>query len=198
MPFRRSFQLGCGHDPSVVDQDVQRVVPPRRTGCDRVQVGQANRTVLNSQLAVVVGMSAATREPAPVLRTARVAFTPDPASARAVPMPMVEAPPVTAARLPERSIPAATSAAVHEKPKGAAMGFLVQVILRTAPQPPPSSSRGMTCPWGRIVETVEHVATGRSKRGMCRQPLAVGFGFPFCWVAMMTGASEMGGVRCWR
>ena len=57
-------------------------------------------------------MSAAVRSPAAVSRTASVTSAPAPASARAVSMPMPEAPPVTIARLPVRSTPSTTSAAV--------------------------------------------------------------------------------------
>ena len=62
------------------------------------------------------------RSPAAVSRTARVTSAPAAASARAVSTPMPDAPPVTIARLPARSMPAITSAAVDWAPKGVVMG----------------------------------------------------------------------------
>src|SRR3954447_10353611 len=69
-------------------------------------------------------MSAATRSPASVLRTAPVTAAPAPASARAVSTPIPDDAPVTMARLPDRSTPSITSAAVDEKPNG--------VVIRAA------------------------------------------------------------------
>src|SRR3954452_4763142 len=73
---------------------------------------------VTSSLPVLERISAATLSPSPVLRTARVTEAPAPASARAVSTPIPEAAPVTIARLPVRSIPSTTSAAVESKPKG--------------------------------------------------------------------------------
>jgi len=79
----------------------------------------ATRTCL---LFVVATMSSAVRSPAATLRTARVTSAPALASARAVSMPMPDAPPVTMTRRPVRSIPATTSAAVDSKENGVVMG----------------------------------------------------------------------------
>ena len=65
-----------------------------------------------SLLPVAAMMSSAVRFPASVLRTASVTSAPAPASALAVSIPMPDAPPVTRARLPVRSTPSRTSAAV--------------------------------------------------------------------------------------
>ena len=65
-----------------------------------------------SSFPVLERMSAATRSPSSVLLTARVTAAPAPARARAVSMPIPDAPPVTMARFPPRSIPSTTSAAV--------------------------------------------------------------------------------------
>ena len=70
-------------------------------------------------------MSLATRSPAPVSRTASVTSAPAPASARAVSTPIPDEPPVTIARLPPRSMPAITSAAVESKPNGVVMSVSV-------------------------------------------------------------------------
>ena len=66
-------------------------------------------------------MSAATRSPASVSRTAIVTSAPASASARAVSMPIPDAPPVTIMRLPVRSMPSTTSAAVDSAPNGVVM-----------------------------------------------------------------------------
>src|SRR5262249_15758651 len=76
-------------------------------------------------------ISAATRSPASVLRTASVTAAPAPASARAVSTPIPEDAPVMTARLPDRSTPATTSAAVDEKPKG----VLIKSSLMSVPNP---------------------------------------------------------------
>ena len=67
-------------------------------------------------------MSSAVRSPAAMLRTARVTSAPAPASARAVSTPMPDAPPVTMARRPVRSMPSMTSAAVDSAVNGVVMG----------------------------------------------------------------------------
>jgi hypothetical protein len=79
---------------------------------------------VTASLPVVARMSAATPSPVSVLRTARVTAAPAAANARAVSTPIPEDAPVTMARLPDRSTPAMTSAAVDEKPKG--------VVIRSA------------------------------------------------------------------
>ena len=78
---------------------------------------------------VVAVMSAAVRSPASVSRTASVTSAPAPASARAVSTPIPDAPPVTIARFPERSIPATTSAAVESNPNG----VVIRVVSAMAP-----------------------------------------------------------------
>ena len=77
-------------------------------------------------------MSAATRSPAAVSRTASVTSAPAPLSARAVSIPIPEAPPVTIARLPVRSMPATTSAAVDSKEKGVVMRVTLSSLRRAA------------------------------------------------------------------
>src|SRR3954453_2069274 len=72
-------------------------------------------------------MSAATRSAASVLRTASVTAAPAPASARAVSTPIPDDAPVTMARLPDRSTPAMTSAAVDENPNGVVMREVMSV-----------------------------------------------------------------------
>ena len=76
-------------------------------------------------LPVVAMMSSAVCSPALVLRTARVTSAPAPASARAVSIPIPEAPPVTMARRPVRSIPSMTSAAVDSAVNGVRIRWLV-------------------------------------------------------------------------
>src|SRR4051812_8530327 len=85
----------------------------------------------------VAAMSAAVRAPASVLRTASVTCAPEPASARAVSMPMPDDAPVTMARLPLRSMPATTSAAVERKPKG------VLIRVRASPDDERPVHKGM-------------------------------------------------------
>src|SRR4051794_31897597 len=77
---------------------------------------------------VVAAMSLAVLAPASVLRTARVTWTPAPASARAVSTPIPDDAPVTMARLPVRSMPATTSAAVEEKPNGVVIGVMTTSV----------------------------------------------------------------------
>src|SRR3954463_13108290 len=67
---------------------------------------------------VLSRISAATRSPYVVLRTASVTDAPAAASARAVSTPIPEEAPVTIAVLPVRSTPAMTSAAVESGPNG--------------------------------------------------------------------------------
>ena len=80
-------------------------------------------------LPVVAVISAAVRSPAARLRTARVTSAPAPASARAVSMPIPEAPPVTITRWPFRSIPATTSAAVDSALNGVLMRSVLAVMV---------------------------------------------------------------------
>src|SRR3954451_20195190 len=77
---------------------------------------------------VVAAMSLAVLAPASVLRTARVTWAPAPASARAVSMPIPDDAPVTMARLPVRSMPATTSAAVEEKSNGVVIGVMTTSV----------------------------------------------------------------------
>ena len=83
-----------------------------------------------SSLPVEVTMSAATRTPASVSRTASVTAAPARASSRAVSTPMPDEPPVTIARLSLRSIPAITSAAVEVAPNGVVMRLCVLMASR--------------------------------------------------------------------
>src|SRR3954463_6250655 len=73
---------------------------------------------------VLSRISAATRSPYVVLRTARVTDAPAAASARAVSTPIPDEAPVTIAVLPVRSTPATTSAAVDSGPNGVVMRSL--------------------------------------------------------------------------
>ena len=84
---------------------------------------------------VVAVMSAAVRSPASVLRTASVTSAPAPASALAVSTPIPEVAPVTTARLPDRSIPLTTSAAVESKPNGVLMRVMLLFSRSTCPGP---------------------------------------------------------------
>ncbi len=77
---------------------------------------------------VVLVIWEAVRSPASRLRTASVTSAPAPASARAVSMPIPDAPPVTMARRPVRSMPATTSAAVDSAPNGVVMGALTVMM----------------------------------------------------------------------
>ena len=86
---------------------------------------RATRTCL---LPVVPVMSSAVRSPASTLRTARVTSAPAPASARAVSMPIPDAPPVTMARRPVRSMPSTTSAAVDSAVNGVVIGVLAVMM----------------------------------------------------------------------
>jgi hypothetical protein len=88
------------------------------TDCGSARSSSDTRT---SSLPVVSTMSAATFWPASVSRTASVTAAPALASALAVSMPMPEELPVTIARLPVRSTPATTSAALDSKPNGVVM-----------------------------------------------------------------------------
>jgi hypothetical protein len=94
-----------------------------RQQCSRMKARTAS-------LPVVAAMSAATRSPAPASRTARVTSAPAPTSARAVSTPMPDEAPVTIARLPARSMPPMTSAAVESKRNGVVnAGHLGQCAL---------------------------------------------------------------------
>src|SRR5690242_17133095 len=84
-------------------------------------------------------MSAATRAPAAMSRTASVTAAPALSRARAVSTPMPDAPPVTIARLQRRSTPATTSAAVDSNPNGVR---IVELILSHLVH---SSRGGRTC-----------------------------------------------------
>src|SRR4051794_3328813 len=83
---------------------------------------------------VVAAMSAAALAPAPVLRTASVTRAPEPASVRAVSMPMPDEAPVTIARVPARSMPAATSAAVERNPNRVVTGVSTGSCRGPCPQ----------------------------------------------------------------
>ena len=76
-------------------------------------------------------ISAAARSPASTLRTASVTSAPAPASARAVSMPMPDAPPVTMARRPVRSMPSTTSAAVDSAVNGVVIGVLTVMMSQS-------------------------------------------------------------------
>src|SRR5690242_344289 len=87
-----------------------------------------------ASLPVLWRMSAATRSPVSVFRTANVTAAPAAASARAVSTPIPDDAPVTTARLPLRSTPAMTSAAVEEKPKGVLIKSGLMSIANPRPQ----------------------------------------------------------------
>src|SRR5215208_1538131 len=74
---------------------------------------------------VLARMSAETRSPAAVSRTSSITAAPALASARAVSTPIPDDAPVTMARLPARSTPEMTSAAVDENPNGVVMRGVV-------------------------------------------------------------------------
>ena len=74
---------------------------------------KSSRATRSARLPVDAVMSAAARSPAAVSRTASVTSAPMAASVRAVSMPMPDEAPVTIARFPDRSMPAATSVAVE-------------------------------------------------------------------------------------
>ena len=88
-------------------------------------------------LPVAALMSAAVRWPAAWLRTASVTSAFALASARAVSAPIPDEPPVTMARLPVRSMPAMTSAAVDWTPNGVTMRLLLTgaAFFRWLPEP---------------------------------------------------------------
>ena len=75
-------------------------------------------------------MPAATASPASASRTASVTAAPRSASTRAVSTPMPDEAPVTIARIPDRSIPAATSSAVECSPNGVRIGVCVVIRAR--------------------------------------------------------------------
>src|SRR5580704_11797399 len=89
---------------------------------------RSSRPTWTAVLPVVAVMSAAVRWPASASRTASVTSAPTLASARAVSIPMPDAPPVTIARRPVRSIPAMTSAAVDCAPNGVVMRSMVLLL----------------------------------------------------------------------
>jgi len=101
-----------GHDAGVVDQDVQRSRPAPYEGRDRCRLGQVSGAIRTGLFPVLPMMSSAARRPASASRTASVTSAFALAKARAVAIPMPEAPPVTIARRPLRSTPETTSAAV--------------------------------------------------------------------------------------
>ena len=108
------------------------VQPAAKAATDRWSARSSGRTWI-AVLPVVAAMSAAVRSPAPTSRTARVTSAPAAASARAVSIPMPEEPPVTIARLPLRSMPATTSAAVESNPNGVWMRLGVVVwVMRSS------------------------------------------------------------------
>ena len=91
---------------------------------------RSNAATRTPPLPVVEEISAATRSPAAVSRTARVTSAPAPARARAVSTPMPDAPPVTTVRRPVRSMPATTSSAVDSRRNGVVTrALLVMMIL---------------------------------------------------------------------
>jgi hypothetical protein len=101
--------------------------PSQRTAKARTEDWSARSrpATCTSLFPVLAMMSAVTWSPARVLRTARVTSAPAPASARAVSIPIPDAPPVTIVRMPVRSMPAITSAAVLVAPNGVVMGLLM-------------------------------------------------------------------------
>ena len=114
-----ALQLGQRHDAGVVDQDVQSALPGGDEVADRLPVSQVESRHVD--LGVAGRRSdglARPRCPAARLRTARVTSAPIAAKARAVSMPMPDAPPVTTTRLPDRSMPSVTSAVVESNPNG--------------------------------------------------------------------------------
>ena len=92
---------------------MQRPLPVGDEGADRALVGQVERPTRNARLPVDAVMSAAARSPAAASRTASVTSAPMAASVRAVSTPMPDEAPVTTARFPDRSMPAASSVAVE-------------------------------------------------------------------------------------
>ena len=89
---RRQCQLWIGHHAGVVDQDVQRSAPMPATKARDAATGRRGRVAptMTASLPVLSLMSAATRSPAAVLRTASVTAAPAAASARAVSTPIPE------------------------------------------------------------------------------------------------------------
>src|ERR1700754_3343660 len=90
---------------------------------------RSSAPTVTAPLPVPSRISAATRSPASGLRTASVTAAPASASARAVSTPIPDDAPVTMARLPDRSTPAMTSAAVDVNPKG----VLIKSALMSVP-----------------------------------------------------------------
>ena len=93
---------------------------------------RSSRATSTCLLPVPRVMSAAIRSPASTLRTASVTEAPAPASARAVSTPMPDAPPVTMARRPVRSMPSTTSAAVDSAVNGVVMGVLTVMLSQSS------------------------------------------------------------------
>src|SRR5258708_7079987 len=91
--------------------------PPTKAAMD-ARSARSTRPTSTVPAPVVAMMAAAVRSPASVSRTASVTAAPAPTSALAVSTPIPEEPPVTIARLPARSIPSITWAAVDSKPNG--------------------------------------------------------------------------------
>jgi hypothetical protein len=108
---------------------VERPAPGRDEGGDRGSVGEVEPPDVDGVVAVVAVMSAAVRLPASVLRTASVTSAPASARARAVSIPIPDEEPVTIARLPLRSIPASTSAAVDSNPNGVVIRAVVVAVV---------------------------------------------------------------------
>ena len=105
---------------------------------------RSSRAASTCLLPVVAVISAAVRSPASTLRTASVTSAPAPASARAVSMPIPDAPPVTMTRRPVRSMPSTTSAAVDSAVNGVVMGVLTVMMspgMIETEEPPLLSSR---------------------------------------------------------
>ena len=134
----RELQLGAAvverqqrqhHHAGVADEDVERTFPAgdERVDRSRGRPGQASPRR--------PGRRRARSPPARLGRDRGPRASPRrrrPASARAVSTPIPEPPPVTIARLPPRSIPATTSAAVESKPYGVRIGECVSAFVMRA------------------------------------------------------------------
>ena len=123
LPALRGVRLGAGHDPGVVDQDVQRPVPRGDQGAHGPD-GRPGRARARRHRVVArarATMSSRRRAAGAGVAHGQGDLSARPASARAVSSPMPAAPPVTRARRPERSRPATTSAAVLVASNGVVM-----------------------------------------------------------------------------
>ena len=117
-PSRVRVELRERHDAGVVDQDVQRLVPGSGEAAHGVLVGQVQGA--HRDLGVAGGADDAGGELPGCLRAphGQDDLRPGRGQARAVSVPMPEPAPVTMARLPDRSTPSITSAAVEWRPNG--------------------------------------------------------------------------------